>query len=509
MKFLPLIMFSLLIPAYGFTQIKDMNLRDWVDITFSNFKESPSSRSKGDLDSIGFTADIFNDLIGEYQTKFATQNVPVGILGKYAQKLDIPPGSNVVLIGDIQGSYHSLIRNLLRLMMLGYIDNDWKLKDNAYLIFLGDLVGFPGQYQCEVLYTMLRLKLANWERVFCIKGNMDGNPTSYFNGNVKLGKFFQTCPHVLLIKSGDNWVQCCHSAFATGYLSPSYSVPDVLKSSDLSPRTSFKSFMDSEEKYCEIMNYYYFQSGHAFTGQSGCSSYFLTKKEVNDYCANNSIKAIFRGHQDGAFGLKVFFNDTFENNNDVNLQPMTNHITSEKNFSSKSYHGGCGPYRWSTVARAYVNDPTKKITGTQGIFISKCGYPVFTLSTLSEAGDNMNFDCFCILKTAENYDDWALTPYEFYLGQSSRRKDKFVSVKLSGPSQTAGYQDNDPSCALNMAGIDEKIMVTWVDNQAQAGVDIPQLVRSLMSLRSHLEGLKGKLSLLQLQLQELAKKLNQ
>jgi hypothetical protein len=38
---------------------------------------------------------------------------------KYVQRLIVTPGSKIIIIGDIHGSVHSLLRNLLRLKVLG------------------------------------------------------------------------------------------------------------------------------------------------------------------------------------------------------------------------------------------------------------------------------------------------------------------------------------------------------------------------------------------------------
>ena len=43
-------------------------------------------------------------------------------------------------------------------------------KPNTYMVFLGDYTD-RGNYGIEVLYTMLRLKLANPEQVFMARGN--------------------------------------------------------------------------------------------------------------------------------------------------------------------------------------------------------------------------------------------------------------------------------------------------------------------------------------------------
>ena len=49
-------------------------------------------------------------------------------------------------------------------------DNFVLIPENLYMIFLGDYVD-RGQFGAEVLYTILRLKLANPDHVFMVRGN--------------------------------------------------------------------------------------------------------------------------------------------------------------------------------------------------------------------------------------------------------------------------------------------------------------------------------------------------
>lgn len=152
-----------------------------------------------------------------------------------AQKIFIPSGSKVAFIGDIHGSITSLLRNLLRMMLLNHLDNNFKLRNNCYLIFTGDLVD-RGWYGVEVFYTVLLLKYLNWDKVFILQGNHENYEVSTKYGFiyefinkyriitqgiadlkgkpnilVPLYRFF---PIVLYLASGqpDNHVhiQCCH-----------------------------------------------------------------------------------------------------------------------------------------------------------------------------------------------------------------------------------------------------------------------------------------------------------
>lgn len=89
----------------------------------------------------------------------------------FVQKLIVPSGSKVCFIGDLHGSIHSLLRNLWRLVTLGYLDENFVIKKpEFYMIFNGDFVD-RGRYGVEVLYTLMRLKLSNWDKIHLLRGN--------------------------------------------------------------------------------------------------------------------------------------------------------------------------------------------------------------------------------------------------------------------------------------------------------------------------------------------------
>lgn len=100
------------------------------------------------------------------------QNVTSNFMFKpYAQRMIVPAGSNVILFGDLHGSVHSFIRDLLKLHKMGFIDNNFKLTDkNNYIVFLGDYTD-RGIYGVECLYTIARLKIANPHQVVMARGN--------------------------------------------------------------------------------------------------------------------------------------------------------------------------------------------------------------------------------------------------------------------------------------------------------------------------------------------------
>jgi len=151
-------------------------------------------------------------------------NIPISAEVSHLQKVTIEKDSKIIPVGDIHGSVHSLLRNLLRFLVDGILDDNFKLADGYYLVFTGDYAD-RGRYGVEVWYLLARLKLANPERVFLIRGNHEDISQAGTYGFVvemmrKYGvmgddikevvSLFNYLPVALLIGRGENYVMACH-----------------------------------------------------------------------------------------------------------------------------------------------------------------------------------------------------------------------------------------------------------------------------------------------------------
>lgn len=146
----------------------------------------------------------------------------------FVQRLLVPIGSRVLLHGDLHGDVHSLVSSIEPYMASG---EGFKLKDNVYLIFLGDYVD-RGLYGLECIYTLMRLKIDNPDRVFMVRGNHEDSSISNSYGfNIELSnkgfnqqaiatvyRLYDVLPVALYLGSGTNFVQLCHGGLETGYL---------------------------------------------------------------------------------------------------------------------------------------------------------------------------------------------------------------------------------------------------------------------------------------------------
>lgn len=154
----------------------------------------------------------------------------------YAQKLIIPTDSDVIMFGDLHGCAHSLLRNLERLKQDGYLDDNLTIKKpNTYMLFLGDFVD-RGMYGVEVIYALMKLKLANPNHVFLVRGNHEDKglneaygftqelASKFANKNrlyEMVYRMYDLLPVVLYLgfehNGAHNYFQCCHGGMEMGF----------------------------------------------------------------------------------------------------------------------------------------------------------------------------------------------------------------------------------------------------------------------------------------------------
>ncbi len=101
--------------------------------------------------------------------------------GYFVHKIAATEGAQVVVFGDVQGAYHSLVRCLDRLQSLGLMDEHLKLKNpNTYIVFLGDVVG-RSPYIVPTLGVIMKLMQLNDKQVFYLQGSLEsGNTWTHF-----------------------------------------------------------------------------------------------------------------------------------------------------------------------------------------------------------------------------------------------------------------------------------------------------------------------------------------
>ncbi len=94
-----------------------------------------------------------------------------GLQGDFVWQMTLRPQNRVVIWGDLQGAFHSFVRDLQELKRQGVLGDDLRIiKDGYYFAFNGDLID-RSAYSLETLSLALRLMEENPGRVFYLRGN--------------------------------------------------------------------------------------------------------------------------------------------------------------------------------------------------------------------------------------------------------------------------------------------------------------------------------------------------
>ena len=228
----------------------------------------------------------------------------------YILKYTLPDNSKIAYFGDYHSSLHSLIECIENLRIQDFFEsgeNNFKLKENRYLVFLGDLVD-RGPYGIECLYLLYLLFLINNQteyRVFILNGNHEEKSvyTDYafaselkyqFKNDRKTIDLFEDLikylPLALFLRKGTSkWYQFCHGG-----------IDESQKNDEL------KSFLANDTKF-HVITTPEFKRGFLFsdfTSKDGRSrsqfgrGWVYTREDVDRITNDNNIMTIISGHQD-------------------------------------------------------------------------------------------------------------------------------------------------------------------------------------------------------------------
>jgi len=148
----------------------------------------------------------------------------------FAERHKVDTGTRVFFHGDLHGDIHALMTYLDALQRDGILEGFRITRNDVRIAFLGDYTD-RGRYGVEVLYTLLRLKLANPDQVLLVRGNHEDVSLVARYGffaeiQAKYGREFDIrrtvrlydfLPAVLYLASGTNVIQCNHGGLEPGY----------------------------------------------------------------------------------------------------------------------------------------------------------------------------------------------------------------------------------------------------------------------------------------------------
>lgn len=118
-----------------------------------------------------FTASFFKTVL-EDVNKTRDQK---GFKNTNIARVTTTPQSKIIVFGDMQAAFHSLVRNIAKLKELGILGDDLKIiPPDCYLIFLGN-VPSRSPFSMEIIGLALRLMQQNPDRVLYTKGSHESD----------------------------------------------------------------------------------------------------------------------------------------------------------------------------------------------------------------------------------------------------------------------------------------------------------------------------------------------
>ena len=254
--------------------------------------------------------------MNSYYTRHNFTNSTIDNNDEIIIKLNEDSNSKIIIMGDQHGSFHSFFRLIIRLIISGVIDKDYKLADNYKMIFLGDIID-RGNFGIEIMYIILKLFIVNNNednlRVIIIRGNHEEYDTfsKYgFENEIKrkinnnsgrekhpivLGfiNFYKYCPSAIILTQNNIKYWLCHGGFPV----------DLKKLSALNINTSKTVYLNKVVGNSQIRwNDFYNKPDDSTSSRSENSEnkdlYLIGTNKLKEFLNKYNINFIIRGHQD-------------------------------------------------------------------------------------------------------------------------------------------------------------------------------------------------------------------
>ncbi|HTI70311.1 MAG TPA: metallophosphoesterase family protein [Candidatus Limnocylindria bacterium] len=347
----------------------------------------------------------------------------------FAARVRVPEGGEIFFHADLHGDIRSLLGNLAWLNREGYLTGFQIAKPDFHMVFFGDYAD-RGRYGVEVLYTLLRLKLANPDRVFLLRGNHEEFSIAarygfLSEGIVKYGAAFDVqkvvraydfFPAVLYIGTSGSYIQCHHGGMEPGF----------------DPRALLDALGDAAFQFLGVLNQQQFLKSHPeWTARWPEASQSLAQRGLQDFRPLDPIVPSTLGFMWNDFSV-------LPDEPDFNLDPgrayvygpqATRYLLAKSSTDKNSLKAVFRGHQQSSQPNPLMN----RIVASHGIYrhwqaAEKEGdveahleknpirpVPAGSVWTFNVAPDSVygegnqyNFDSFGILKTAREFADWKL-----------------------------------------------------------------------------------------------------
>lgn len=231
----------------------------------------------------------------------------------HMRKVFVNKKSKNIIIGDIHCDLKSLINILNSLFEKKLINNNFKLKKNVNIFFLGDIVDY-GYFGLEIFFLILLLYYKNPEQTFFINGNHDDHKYhrhkhfgEELNEKIKnkkilkiFNKFLNMIPCVIFLRYNDDekYFQLCHG----GIDKNEFDLSHFLHKDERLIKSVKNNIYPNEPAYnmtgFKWTDFNYNVKGFVKNKERGDNLYIVGPDYVKQYLKKNKIYSIISGHQD-------------------------------------------------------------------------------------------------------------------------------------------------------------------------------------------------------------------
>jgi ABC-type branched-subunit amino acid transport system substrate-binding protein len=148
---------------------------DWENPDFTTYQEEISPNYVYTLLTVlGLVHPLWSPLyLKQLLTILTNMHEYEGYQGRFVRKINPIPGSHFIIFGELQGAFHSLVRDLRTLKELGFIDEHFKIiKPDTYLIFNGNIASRSAN-ALEMLTLVARILYVNPDYALCTRGGQE------------------------------------------------------------------------------------------------------------------------------------------------------------------------------------------------------------------------------------------------------------------------------------------------------------------------------------------------
>ena len=322
-------------------------------------------------------------------------------------KLNEATDSKIIIMGDQHGSFHSFFRLLIRLMIEGVIDNNYRLIENYKIIFLGDIVD-RGYFSIEIMYIILRLFIANnteqelkiiinrgnheVESQFMVNGFGNEIRRKFPNSIAKIRgfvNFFKYCPSATILKHNDMKYWLCHGGFLVNNII-NFNSNDNIYLNRAMP------YNDSQIRWNDFSN----KSGDGAGRANGCFSIGTTS--LRQFLNTYNINFIIRGHTDSDSNAMILSDSSLNS-----VQSVPHRMFNEHDFLDINLISNRDLLQATSAANLITYMPaTPKAENEIAIIntrLFECGsqllYPVLTISNNSDLLRPLYNDSYVVIES--------------------------------------------------------------------------------------------------------------